>query len=250
MKRINRKNKSFDIFRNFPDERDAWLLSYADVITMLLCFFVIFFSFEKQNSTSDFKDVMAFMKEELGLKNIPKSNLKNVKEMIKARFGDDQIVAELEKLNIKYKVQVLNYANYVAIEFPEGNMFNQGADILNLEGSNQLIPIIKALASYQKKLNINIVAYTDPVPVNKNQQSIHWWKNNRELSAQRALNVQNFFLNRGFSEGSVFITGRGIKTSQGPTQIKPYSLDGKLIDTQVFNQSRTISIRLESKDSP
>ena len=231
-----------------PQERDSWLLSYADIITMLLCFFVIFFSFEKNKSTDEFKDVMAFIREELGLKDMPLSSMKNVKGLIKARFGDDKLVKELERLNVSNEVKILNYANYVAIDFPGGNMFDSGKEFMNKEAKSQLLPIILALKGYQDKLNINIVAYTDPTPVN--DKLPRWWKNNRELSAQRALNVQQYFLDNGFTENSVFISGKGIKSYPNSGKHQPYALDGKLIDTTKFNQSRTITLRLESKDIP
>ena len=233
-----------------PAERDAWLLSYADIITMLLCFFVIFFSFEKEKTTGEFKDVMGFIREELGLKDMPVSSMKNVKELIKARFGDEKIVKDLEKLDVSKNLKILNYANYVAINFPSGNMFDSGSEFLNKDGLAQLKPIISSLKTYQNKVNINIVAYTDPTPVSKNAMLPRWWKNNRELSAQRALNVQQLFLNNGFSENSVFISGKGIKSQSESGKIQPYALDGKLIDTSKFNQSRTITLRLESKDIP
>lgn len=247
--RNRRDNSKFKI-KEMPAERDAWLLSYADIITMLLCFFVLFFSFEKEKTSGEFQDVMSFIREELGLKNMPVSSMKNVKELIKARFGDEKLVTGLEKLNVTNNVKILNYANYVAIEFPQGNMFESGSEFLNSDGKSQIMPVISSLKNYQNKLNINIVAYTDPSPVNTNIRTPRWWKNNRELSVQRALNVQQLFLKNGFDENSVFISGKGIKNAKDTVQVKPYALNGQLIDTSTFNQSRTISIRLESKDIP
>lgn len=246
----NKRDDSKYKIKGIPAERDAWLLSYADIITMLLCFFVLFFSIEKEKTTDEFKDVMGFIREEMGLKDIPLSSMKNVKELIRARFGDNNIVKELEKLDISNKLKILSYANYVSIDFPNGNMFDSGSEFLNKDGLSQIKPIISSLKNYQNKVSINIVAYTDPTPVNINSQVQRWWKNNRELSAQRALNIQQLFLDNGFSDKSVFISAKGIKRSSSSNKTLPYALDGKTVDITSFNQSRTITIRLESKDIP
>lgn len=242
------KRSSQSFYKKFPDERDAWLLSYADIITMLLCFFVLFFSTEKRKTTGEFSEVMSFIKDELGLKNAQGTNLKNVKELIKSRYGDEKIVSELERLNIKGKVQILSYKHYVSIDFPNGNMFNKGSDKLTPKAKEELAPVFKALKNYKDKLHINIVAYTDPSPVNPNPTLQRWWNNNRELSAQRALNVQSLFLEQGFPQDMVYITGKGIMAGPSSKEQTPLSLDGNQVDTKTFNSARTISIRLESKD--
>lgn len=238
-------------FRKFPDERDAWLLSYADIITMLLCFFVLFFSTDKKKTTGQFSEMMAFIQKELGIKHDEKiENIQKVTSMIKNRYGDDKVVNALKELNMGDGVEVLNYKHYVSIEFPKGNLFERGVDKLAQASVREIVPIIQKLKAHKKKFNINIVAYTDPTAVNPiTKKTTRWWTNNRELSAQRALNVQNLFLENGFTQDSVFITGRGVKAQKIPEKDQPLDLEGKVIDTKNYNAARTISIRLEAKDN-
>ena len=246
--KVTKPRKSSIQFRRFGDEREAWLLSYADIITMLLCFFVLFFSTDKKRSSGEFTEMMAFIQAELGIKDNTKTeNLKKLKTLMKERYGDDRLLAELKDLNKKDSLEILNYKHFVAIEFPKGNLFEQGMDNLSMKSITELKPIIEGLQKYKEKMNINIVAYTDPVAVNPVMRTKRWWTNNRELSAQRALNVQKIFLANGFTESQVFITGRGIKSGQA-NQDRPTSLDGKVINTNTYNSSRTITIRLEPKD--
>jgi chemotaxis protein MotB len=246
--KVTKPRKSSIQFRRFGDEREAWLLSYADIITMLLCFFVLFFSTDKKRSSGEFSEMMAFIQTELGIKENSKTeNLKKLKTMMKDRYGDERLLAELKDLNKQDSIEILNYKHFVAIEFPKGNLFEQGMDQLSSKSLAELKPVVQGLKRYKEKMNINIVAYTDPVAVNPVMRTKRWWTNNRELSAQRALNVQKFFLANGFTESQVFITGRGIKSSQ-PNQDRPTSLDGKIINTNSYNSSRTITIRLEPKD--
>ncbi len=246
--KVTKPKRSTLQFRKFSDEREAWLLSYADIITMLLCFFVLFFSTDKKRSSGEFSEMMAFIQAELGIKDNTKAeNLKKLKILMKDRYGDEKILAELKDLNKKDSIEILNYKHFVAIEFPKGNLFDQGMDNLNKNSLNDIKPVIEGLKAYKDKMHINIVAYTDPTAVNPKAISKRWWTNNRELSAQRALNVQKIFLASGFTEAEVFITGRGIKNSE-TAQDKPTSLDGTVINTNNFNSSRTITIRLEPKD--
>jgi flagellar motor protein MotB len=127
-------------------------------------------------------------------------------------------------------------------------MFNKGSDQLTTKAKEELMPVLKALKNYKDKLNINIVAFTDPSPVNPNPRLQRWWNNNRELSAQRALNVQSLFLEQGFPQDIVYITGKGSMAATTSKEQPPLSLDGNQVDTKIFNSARTISIRLESKD--
>jgi chemotaxis protein MotB len=250
MRLTKTKKASSTTIRRFPEERDAWLLSYADIITMLLCFFVLFFSTDKKKSSSEISDVFSFIQKELGLeKNTKAENLKKIKDLVKNKYGDEKLVSELKKLNIAGTVQVLSYKHFISIDFPKGDMFDRGADKLSEKALKEITPIIQSLKTHQDKLNINIVAYTDPTPVNQRSRVKRWWTNNRELSAQRALNVQNLFLANGFSPETVFITGRGVKEVVQNKEDQPIGLDGRIVDTQKHNDSRTISIRLEAKDS-
>jgi len=248
--RLTKTRKSSSVlFRRFPDERDAWLLSYADIITMLLCFFILFFSTDKKKSSAEINEVFSFIQKELGLeKNTATQNLNKIKDLVKKKYGDEKLVSELQKLDIPGTVQILSYKHFISIDFPKGNMFERGSDNLSQTALKKIRPIIEGLKAYQNKLNINIVAYTDPTPVNPRSPSKRWWTNNRELSAQRALNVQNLFLSKGFSPETVFITGKGVKENVHNKEDRPIGLDGRVVDTNKYNDSRTISIRLESKD--
>jgi len=240
---LREKLSTQNLYHRFPEEKEAWLLSYADVITMLLCFFMLFYSAQRANDKSEYEQIISLVKTEMGLQDLKQSDFGDVKKMLENRFGSKDIVNELEKLHVTGQTEVLNYAHYVAIEFPQGNIFDLGATTLNETGKKALIPIMDHLRKHQDKLSINIVAYTDPTPVKAKEG--RWWTNNRELSALRALSVEDYFLKEGFREDSVYLSGRGVKISQNNE--KPKDIQGHLIDTTTFNFSRTITIRLESK---
>lgn len=249
MKRNRRKISSeSDIFNRFPSETNSWLLSFSDIITMLLCFFMLFYAAEKKDSTNNFNEVVKFIQTELGLKGFSQNDMKDVKKMIENRFGSDRgFISDLETLNQKGVREVLNYSHYVSIEFPVGNLFDAGSIKPNQAGIETIMPVLKRLLPYQDKLVVNIVAYTDPARV-KNRKD-RWWKTNQELSALRALEIQRLFLAEGFKDNSVYISGRGVK-EVSQTQEKPLDLNGRTVDVSQFNESRTVSIRLESRGQP
>jgi chemotaxis protein MotB len=244
--RRSRKSRllSIDQKLKFSEEKEAWLISYSDVITMLLCFFMIFYSAEKKNKKTEFDLIITSIKNKFGISNLSEKDLGDVKKLLENRFGSKEIVADLEKMQLGGKTEILNYNHFVAIEFPEGNLFDAGSPNLNKLGMDSLKPIMEHLKKYQQIVSINIVAFTDPTPVKAKKD--RWWTNNRELSALRALNVQTLFLDQGFSEESVFLTGRGVKEVKLGNQ-NPKNIEGNLIDLTKFNFSRTIMLRLEPK---
>lgn len=242
---------SNDIFDNFPAERDSWLQSYSDIITLLLCFFILFYYLEKSKDkketvekASSLELAMDHLKKELGLRELSIKDLKDVKKMIQNRYGEKELVLSLESLDKIEGTEVLNYNHFVSLEFPKGDMFNKGAVTLNERGLTQLRPVIEKLKKFKDTIVINVVAYADPTPVRSN--NTQWWKTNEELSALRALSVQKVFLEKGYSPQSVYISGKGVRTTT-PDFNHPTDLNGEVIETSRYNQDRTVSIRLESK---
>lgn len=222
--------KSFNVPKVFSNEQDAWLISYSDLVTNLLCFFMIFFSAKAIQEKDDFAKVINSLKlsyaETQGAKNQSKTFDHNIIEKLK----------EIEKIS---GTQTLIYKKFLQIEFPKGDMFLAGSAKVRKSMEAELFKVIKELHPYRQKYQFTVVAYTDPTKVKASKT--RWWNSNEELSALRALNVQNLFYQNGFAPGEVFVLGQGVKVNKMMAE----DLQGNVVDPRIHSKLRTISIRLE-----
>lgn len=230
--------KKRNLFYNnkFPDEKDSWLISYSDLITMLLCFFILFSSKEKNVIKTEFSSIVANLKQKIGVEKTG-----NMEEFINRKFQDEDVYQTLKKLETTTEAKVLNYDGTLLLEFPHGDLFPSGSPNITLNSKQELDKIANELLKYRNKIQITIIAYTDSTPVKVKES--RWWNSNEELSAYRALKVQKYFYEKGFVPGDIFTSGEGIKF----TKSKALDLKGQEIDNSDFSQQRTIAIKLESR---
>ena len=227
MKKYSRKKPQVKVFGN---ENDAWLISYSDLVTNLLCFFMIFFTTKAVQEKDDFSKVVDSLKLSYAAENPEKDQTKNF---------DPGIIGKLKEIEKISGTQTLIYKKFLQIEFPKGDMFLTGSAKVKKGEIAELSKVITELAPYRGKYQFTVVAYTDPTPVKVSKS--RWWSNNEELSALRALNVQNLFYQHGFEQGEVFVLGQGVKVNKMMAQ----DLTGNLVDPRTLSKLRTISIRLE-----
>lgn len=224
----NKKYRYKDVLAQGSGESKGWMASYGDLITVLLCFFMLFYSKEKNITKSKFYQQILDLKNELTENSKPKP-LKD--SFLDSRIGTElaqtQILNDLIFIESIPDTQILTYSNYVLLKFPKVNLFERGEDEISLKHSEKIIEISKKLSRYRNDVKINIIAYADGTRVIDNKD--HWWKNNEDLTAARALSVQRLFYNNGFVPGDVIITGAGVKTENDEVS------------------ERTVEIKIESR---
>lgn len=226
----DKKNKLNLPFYNESDNH-SWALTYSDIITMLLCFFMLFYSFEKKKMNSTFSHVISLIKDDLGLSGLNKKDIVSLSQGKKAFLGDGGLYDELKDLTYNGEIKLQDNLQYINIEFTHGSLFDLGKSRLNRAGFEKIIPVIQKLIPYQNKILVNIISFTDPMPIKVKEQ--RWWRTNEELSALRALNVQKVFFNKGYRRDAVYISGKGVKKLEK--------------DEALLQDYRTVTIRLESR---
>lgn len=218
----------------FGNEQDAWLISYSDLVTNLLCFFMIFFSVKAVEDKDDFVQVISSLK-----LNYSQALEAKGEGQGKGKVFDENIIGKLREIEKISGTQTLIYKKFLQIEFPKGDMFLAGSAKVRKSEIDDLSKVIKELYPYRKKYQFTVVAYTDPTRVKASKN--RWWNSNEELSALRALNVQNLFYQNGFEQGEVFVLGQGVKVNKMMAE----DLQGNIVDPRTHSKLRTISIRLE-----
>ena len=161
-------------------EEQPWLLTYGDMMTLLLTFFVLLFSM----STIDPVKLEMFsnsMGKALGKK---KTKTYSLSEIYK------QVVQVVEQENLKDVIEVETSPRGVAIKIPSEITFESGSAALD----PRIYPILDKLEPLIRKsvFPIAVEGHTDNVPITSNTYPSNW-----ELSSARACEVVKYYIRRG-----------------------------------------------------
>jgi chemotaxis protein MotB len=189
---------------------DSWVMSFADVVTVLMCFFIIFYMIEKQLDKSGFG---------------PSSG---AVQAYKAKMENPEVLSLIETMSLLPKVTVENKGQFLEVHFPPEMFFASGDTRLTLEGSGVINKIIKPLLKIKSGYILQIQGYTDNSKVT--EKPGRWWTNNMELSVVRSLEVYNHFIRNGVSKNILSVTGFG---------------SNKPLFNQDADKQRRISIKFE-----
>jgi chemotaxis protein MotB len=167
-------------------EDEAWLMTYADMITLLMAFFVMLASVSKVDFTA-YDGVREQLSEKLsraGNKEVSKTA--QIQAAIK-----DVITSE----GASEAVQMGTDAQgSITLTLDSGAFFKPGsADLLD-----QAIPLLKAMTvelgqPIYNSFNISVEGHTDDEPINTPRFPSNW-----DLSASRAATVVKFFIGEQF----------------------------------------------------
>lgn len=183
------------------DHNTNWAVSYGDMVTLLLTFFVIFFSVEKQSGHSDLKKLQAELDAKLnpglGVGRKPDAvwGAGNAKEE-KAKDGNAQegdaqegdakeLEALIQGMDSTTSVKVNLQGNRLLVEFPKVSFFDSGSYVLRQEASGELRKFAQVFSKYTGQFRLIVRGYTDnqPVRITKNKS----YRDNLELSSWRAI---------------------------------------------------------------
>ncbi|MFT5170631.1 MAG: chemotaxis protein MotB [Candidatus Marinamargulisbacteria bacterium] len=176
---------------------DAWLLTYSDVVTLLMAFFVILLSISTIDQ-SKVEKMQSGLSEDLYKKkyNLPFSRMKDKMNsiVIEKKMTDYvEVIADELGLQLKFNSTVL---------FQSGSADIKGA----------LRPVLNEISeaikdSEYKDYIVKIDGHTDDNPIKTLQYPSNW-----ELSAARATRVVRFMINRGIPKRK--LTAAGYSDSQ------------------------------------
>ncbi len=186
------------------DNRDRWLLTYSDMITLLLALFIIMYSMSTINEAK-FRAVAENMGH--ALNNPRASELFEQKD--KGSKSEDQDMEKLaqevknyiKKNNLDGQVEVTGTESYVKIDLKDTLLFIPDSDQL-INGNSEVLLELKDLIQeyYSQVSHIVIKGHTAFVPGTDEQFS---W----ELSSNRALTVVQYLTENGMTPDKFSIEG-------------------------------------------
>ncbi|MCT4640893.1 MAG: OmpA family protein [Bacteriovoracaceae bacterium] len=218
--------------RHMHAHEESWAVSYADLLMVLMSFFIVFFNLEsgKGNgkeeslveiiSTSFTKDTSGGKKNKIG--DGPKDNkgkINNLNELKKflansdikvAAIGADGVIIKDKKeegissLFDKKKVSKVKKVRGLEIKLPD-DIFSLGAYKLNKEIKVTLDQILEGITKYREKITIVVIGHADAVPMKAGKKVI---QSNFILSSLRSSKAVEYLIKKGYDRN--FVAGQAV----------------------------------------
>lgn len=192
---------------------ERWLLTYSDMITLLMIFFIMMYVISNVN-TQKFQALARVLGSAFGSSNILSSGSAILPEQINNAGPVDSDTSQLAllKKEIEKDIAEGGFNGKVTVSLQErGLVISLQDTVLFVSGSASLAPearaIITKIGMTLKPLPnfIRIEGHTDNVPIHNLQFPSNW-----ELSVARATNVvQELITQCGISPGRLSATGYG-----------------------------------------
>ena len=190
----------------------AWMTTYSDLVTQLLCFFVMMFALSSVNEAK-YEQVARSLRTALtGGAGILDGGINPVGDQLlfteismhitdEFRAVYEEIEAMLEEEGVGAAVEIYSEQRGMVISFKEKIFFKIGSADLLPEAQNLLMRVGKILASDEH--DIRVEGHTCDIPIRNAAFPSNW-----ELSTSRATNVTRFLIDDvGIEPGRLGATG-------------------------------------------
>lgn len=198
---------------------DRYLITYADLITLLLGLFVIlyvtarvdeerykefakafaeFFSSKENKDNLQGDGLSPFLGAKKGIPEpvLPYQDRRSLKEI------QADIVKNLEGYLKKGEIAIESKGTNLVITLPEKLLFKSGKAEIEPEGEVVIARLATALYGLAKDQEVAIDGHTDSDPIRSFRYPSNW-----HLSVARAVNVAFFLINKGVPEHSIVVRG-------------------------------------------
>jgi chemotaxis protein MotB len=198
-------------------DSDTWLTTFADMVTLLLAFFVLLFSMsviDQKQFTDSFLTVrQVFGGDDQNLLTSP------VRQDDTAILESVRLQKQLIEAQRKVYSDMRTYLNQKGLEGQIGSVFDEGVITLRLPSAAmfengkvtvspngyKLLEELRQLFVKNKAQTINIKGYTDDL----NPSASSRYRDNWEISALRAVNVLRYYIEHGIESQRLTATGLG-----------------------------------------
>lgn len=189
--------------RHPPQEEnvDSWLMSYADMITLLMCFFIIFVSVSEPKKDK-FSALTRGMADKFGMVDLA-TPFKSIVTSLQGVVENNRMFKD---------IAVESSSEGIEMELSARKFFQTGSAELN----PATIPVLEELAQALTKIDfltyrIAVEGYTSDIPFSSPIYPSNW-----ELSSARAARLVRFFMQQGLKPEQLKAVGYGDGTPKVP----------------------------------
>ena len=222
--KIKPSKSSLDVSSGDSSDDSIWLTSYADLMTLIACFFILLVAFANFDPQSFSRKSTEMSKHFSGDK--PEKNTELIQKL-KEEIENDPVL----KSNVEVKMEM----DGVVISFSGSVLFESGSADVKKEVQDSLDIMIDLVLEKNKDSKIIIEGHTDSIPLGNS--SI--FRNNWELSGARAARVVDRFEKFGFKSDHLVAVGYG---STRP--LKPNHDDSGLPNFENMKENRRIIVKV------
>jgi chemotaxis protein MotB len=246
------------------ENHERWLITYADLITLLMVFFIVLYSMANADSDK-FKKVSAALTQAFNVEVLQGSSSSGITEGAPERVSQiEDLISSAEvpeAARIKNKIEsILNAADESMPEVSvghdrEGVVIRLSGSYLFDSGRAELKPnslaLLDAISSEIKLLpnDIRVDGHTDSTPIDSPRYPTNW-----ELSTARALAVTRYFSEiSGIRADRLMAAGFGEFRPLAPNDTRERRAANRRVEIHVLSQSPTdrgASVTALSSSSP
>ena len=170
----------------------AWMVTYADMVTLLLTFFVLLLSMARMDEMK-FTQAAGSLKDAFGvLRSSDKTNVDSPRVVEFAPISDDlvqrtyqRMLTELQRLRIDEDIELVKDRGAIILRINSAILFEPGSTRVKDEAHPTLRKAAQLIAPLP--LHLRIEGHTDDT------RSVSGSTSNWDLSVSRAINVLKFF---------------------------------------------------------
>ena len=195
----------------------GWMVTFADLMTLLLTFFVLLLSMSSMDK-SVLRDAVVHFAGEMDLapkrgagriparfelvKKIledPERALRESKHIKDLLFPDEVLPPDMMRSTLEKNLEILARPEGVALVLSDSLLFGTGQSGLDENGRRLLSEFAEFLAG--TTMPVNVAGYTDNIPGGR--------KDNYALSGERAMSVLEYFLEKEFDPHRFSVSAYG-----------------------------------------
>lgn len=226
-----------------PENHERWLLTYSDLITLLMIFFVVLYSASTVNETK-YKQLATSMgavftggSTALGSEENSGSSSDNAGELKplvqteeeKLQGIENQINDIVKDLQLEGSVSTSIEERGLIISFTDSVFFDSGKADIKDELKPKLISVSKILNKIDNYVRVE--GHTDNLPINNSDFHSNW-----QLSSVRASNVVEFLINYGeISPNRLSAVGYGEYRSIADNNAEEGRAKNRRVDILILN---------------
>ena len=201
------KKKNITINQGLP----GWVMTYGDMMSLLLTFFVLIVSFSSMQETK-FQQAASSLKDAFGVLSASESVIAFNQPLVPAHNPSEEEADTLYEVRAVEKF-ILDEGldKQVAVEVREdGVLFRLNAPFLFKSGGAELAEepkgVLEEMSRFFTKFpyKIEVEGHTDDIPIGSAKFPSNW-----ELSAARAVTVARYFQSVGMPPSRIAATGYG-----------------------------------------
>lgn len=184
-------------FKNSVDaehaNRDRWLISYADLVTLLLALFIVMYAASDREKARQI--AASFTAQNTGEGILPEHAAEKPSESATVKVLQENAV-------LLQKTKMQQTSRGFVISLAEAGFFAPGEAIVGAETETVIQSIADSIKD--KDIQLRVEGHTDSVPISNAKYSSNW-----ELSTARAASVLQKLIERGIAPEKLSAAGYG-----------------------------------------